>query len=1191
MLYLALPPTPPPILSTLTPQEVAGKASVPKKALTQNNDTAIATAQSKVCSPANTSQQSDLVGNLLAKVLKNSNPTKTASSTSVTKVNCSPSVRNLTVDEYKTRLDKQKPAKGFSQASSTKTVISQALTPENAEEDSALRAKDTKNDTNLNTAIAQPQQSNSANVSTNATADNYQEKALEKNPIGKILETVQELINVSLYASINNTLGNAANSQNNQQIAAATSDTPTSQDADINKIPEEKTSDNSEVASNSNINTSTQKILAIVQEVIAASLYASLNNNLSNAVQSQIPKSGEIALTPPEKLVSSNNTVNNQPNPDNNKNTVNNQPANSSQSLVTALKNAATSTNNVANPEKKPSLELAQIPDTPFLVGVLVNGREVGTLDVLIRDNILFIPLESFAEISRFTIEQSGKVLQAKTPLGVVNLQANDIRQINGVIYISKQTLQDKLKINVDLNTADINLLVDLPWRGGSGTRLATRLKPDVLPPSSAFSTLQQELNITTYSGTTDIRSSSLLGGRLAGGSWRARLENDFENSPNLSEYFFFKRNGQFSYQIGKQQLGLHPLLNGMSLTGLQFGYTNLPADTFNTSYSANELLPRRSRPVQSFRGSAPPASLVQLRVGGSIVAQQQVGFGGQYEFSDVNLPLGQNNQIELLIFDRNNLRVPREIRTVRINSSDLLLPSGGNVQLAGLGLTGNFVQTSLIGDSRFKSDDEGKLAGFYQVRQGLSNNLTFEGGVQALPDTLQAQAGMVLRLANPAILSASVATSNGQVGYSADLDVQLDRLEISANTQSLPQRYFSGFRNSKEYFNHSLEVKYNFGNLLDLGFVARSRQDESNSASYILPTFSARPFSSLSVSGRPDIDGRYLFNAYYQPTFATRLSFNTYGDNYISDLSYKFNNNYQLSLGSQFGGGDAASYTARIGHTPNDFRAFSWNVGLGFTADGEVGPVAGASIQVLPGLLGRIEYQGIPSRSQSYLGGFGNDRFSISLVSDLSFGGGRVTPAWSGGVSKERGAIAGQLAVAQKGQFDLSGSNVRVYDSRNSLVGNASTDSKGSFFVGNLPEGNYIVELEPDGLPVELSVPKSSLIAQVANSAVTRLDFPLRAEYGLAGKVTDVAGQPVSSVRIELINPQGARVITSVTDQFGLYRLDSVPVGKYVLRVSTQDTLNPNDILPKRQIEISNEFIYNQNLQLPISAAAKKKS
>lgn len=955
MLYLALPPNPPAILITLTPQEVAGKASVPKKALTQNG-TAITTAQPKVC-PAASTQRSDLVGNILAKLLKNSNPVQTASSIPVKTVNCNSSVG------VQTTPDKQKPANAFSQTSA-KTGITKETTFVQAEKprENSAASETSSNITNAQSAIAQP--------------GNNQDKGLEKNPIGKILATVQELINVSLYASINTAIGDtvSTSSQNSQKVVVASSDPSSSQEADSKKS-EAKTS-NEEVASNPNLNTttninpstSTQKILAIVQEVIAVSLYASLNNNLGNAVKLETPP-GEIALTPPDKLASSNNTVNTQPNPDSNKNTVNNQSATSPQNLVTALKNAASTNNSVANPQKKSGLELAQIPDTPFLVGVLINGREVGTLDILIRDNNLFVPLESFSEIARFTIEQNGKLLQAKTPLGIVNLQPDDLRQINGVVYISKQTLQDKLKINVDLNTADINLLVDLPWRGGGGTRLATRLKPDVLPPSSAFSTLQQELNVTTYSGTTDIRSSSLLGGRLGGGSWRVRLENDFENSPNLSEYFFFKRNGQFSYQVGRQQLGLHPLLNGITLTGLQFGYTNLPADSFNTTYSANELLPRRSRPVQSFRGSAPPASLVQLRVGSSIVSQQQVGFGGQYEFTDVNLPLGQNNQVELLIFDRNNLRVPREIRTIKINASDLLLPSGGNVQLAGLGLTGNFLQTSLIGDSRFQTTDEGKLAGFYQIRQGLSNNLTFEGGVQALPDTLQAQAGMVLRLANPAILSASVASSNGQLGYLADFDLQLDRLQITANSQSLPQRYLSGFRNTKEYFNHSLELKYNFGNLLDIGFIARSRQDEASSANYILPTFSARPFSSVFLSGRPDLDGRYLFNAFYQPTAATRLSFNTYGNTYVSDLSYKFNNNYQLSFGSEFGGGDAASYTARIGHTPNDFRAFSWNIGLGVTGNGEIGPVAGASMQILPGLLGRIEYQGIPARSQSYLG------------------------------------------------------------------------------------------------------------------------------------------------------------------------------------------------------------------------------
>ncbi|MEM1394108.1 MAG: carboxypeptidase-like regulatory domain-containing protein, partial [Cyanobacteria bacterium P01_H01_bin.150] len=108
--------------------------------------------------------------------------------------------------------------------------------------------------------------------------------------------------------------------------------------------------------------------------------------------------------------------------------------------------------------------------------------------------------------------------------------------------------------------------------------------------------------------------------------------------------------------------------------------------------------------------------------------------------------------------------------------------------------------------------------------------------------------------------------------------------------------------------------------------------------------------------------------------------------------------------------------------------------------------------------------------------------------------------------------------------------------------------------------------------------------------SGVTRADFPVRTEYGVAGKVTDASGQPLTKVRVELVTSKGARVLSGTTDQFGLYRLDGVPVGSYTLRVPEQDTLNSNDALPKRQVVINNKFVYNQNLQLPVSAAAKKK-
>jgi hypothetical protein len=1182
MLYLALPPAPTPIVVAIASDQTAGKppsvnvssARKPAKSSTPDSGNAsTATAHSSECrlSELNSqtkSQKPSLVNSLLGKML--------AASTSVKAQNiaCQP----------------QKQKSGIVAAPGQNSGVSVA---------------NSANAGNPNIA-ALPEQ-NSPQIASNTYNKSDYNKSAEKNTVGTILAAVQQLIHLSLYASINNVISAdaaqldtptankiASNSTANSSANAEVTENNVSQneiakvDNNTNNQTNKNTDNNSTIqASANNSNFDASRILALVQELISISLSATLNNTINDAITpNQSPQN--IAR----------NTK-----PDSQKNTTDFQPTDSSKvaavgNIINKLKPNSESKINPANSNPNPnseqnpenSLQLAKSPDEPFLVELSVNGREIGTLDVLLENKILLIPLESFAQLTGFTVEKTGAKVQVKTPLGTVQLDPDSLKQINNVSYISSAEMRNKLNITIDLNIADLTLLADLPWRSNGQYRPNTpNLKPDVFAPQNGLSSLRQEFNLTNGGGDSSLRSSTRLGGRLLGGSVGIRFDNNFVNSPDVSEYYFYKRNGNFRYQIGRQQLGLHPLLNGMDLTGLQFGYSNLPPETFGTSFNATELLPRRSRPIQTFRGEAPPASFVQLRVGGVAIAQQQVGFNGIYEFVDVNLPVGQNNEIEVLIFDRSNLRVPSEIRTVRINASDLLLPSGGNVQLAGLGISGNLVQDQLFRESN--SDYNGKLMGFYQFRQGLSNNLTFESSLQAIPGTLQSQAGLVWRLANPAILSASVGNSYGKLGYAADLDIQLNKLDINANSQSLPRSFRTGNKESFERFNHSLELKYRFSNKFNLGFIARNRQDDTSTASYILPTFTLRPFSTVSLNGRPDIDGRYLFNAFYQPNFATRFSFNTYGDTYLSDLSYKFKNDYQLSAGTEFGSGSAPRYTLGVGYYPNSLRQLSWNVGLALR-EGEVAPIAGASMQVLPGLLARLEYQGIPSRATSgNFGGFGDDRFSLTLVSDLSFAQGQIAPANYTGVTKERGAIAGHIKVeGAKGGFDLSGSNVSIIDNRGQVMGSSQTDSKGNFFVGGLPEGNYIVELQPDTLPVELSVPKTSMVAQVANSAVTRLDFPVRAEFGVAGRVTDVSGQPLAEVKIELMNSAGARILSGITDQFGLYRLDGVPVGKYMLRVSTQDGLNGNDALPKRSIEIRNEFVYNQNLQLPISAAAKKK-
>ncbi|AFY44638.1 carboxypeptidase regulatory-like domain-containing protein [Nostoc sp. PCC 7107] len=824
-----------------------------------------------------------------------------------------------------------------------------------------------------------------------------------------------------------------------------------------------------------------------------------------------------------------------------------------------------------------------------LLLGVIINRREVGNLDVIRQGNTLLLPLDDFAKFAGIAVETKDNNTYLNTPLGAINLTEDDIQNFKGVNYISDAFIRDKLSSNIEFNSLDLALIIDLPWRGDGTayTNEAVNLQPDVFAPLNGFSNLRQELNIVNNAGDVNLRSSTLLGGRLAGGLWRVRVNNNFENSPDVSEYFYYKRNGRFLYQVGRQQIGISPLVNSLNLTGAQFGYTNIPTNRFNQTNSANELLPRRSRPLQTFQGVVPPASFVQLRVSGIVVAQQQVGFDGRYEFVDVNLPVGQNNQIEILVFERNNLNVPSEIRSVRINASDLLLPAGGNVQLAGVGLTGNLVQNSLFDNN--SGVDAGQFAGFYQIRQGLSNNLTFEGSVQAIPNTLQSQAGLVWRVANPLVLSASVGNSFGKLGYNTDLDIQLGKLDITANSQSYPNGYRNG-KNSGEFFNHSAEVSYRFNNNFQLGFLARSRKSGSDSNDYISPTFSLRPFARLSLSGRPDITGQYLFNAFYQVNRAAKLSFNTYGDRYASDLSYDFNRSYQLSLGTDFGGNYATRYTATLSYNPPSIRQLSWRMGLAYR-EGNFGPIVGASMQVLPGLFARVEYQGIPfaGRRNSF-GGFDDDRLTVSLVSDLSFAGGRAVPSNFSSLGKDRGAIAGRITVSDENKgYDLSGASVRIINNHNKPVGGAKTDSSGNFFVGGLPEGIYRVEVDPEQLPVELTLPKTGRVAEVGMAGVTNVDFAARLEYGLAGRITDVAGQPMSEVRVELVNVAGTEVLSAMTDEFGLYRVDGVPVGKYTLRVPPQDAIANSETFPKREVNIHNEFVYDQNLQLPISTAAKE--
>jgi len=756
-----------------------------------------------------------------------------------------------------------------------------------------------------------------------------------------------------------------------------------------------------------------------------------------------------------------------------------------SQQKATTLKN----NDNLLGEVSTPANTVKTQPEI-LLVGIIIRRKEVGNLEILKIDNSFLIPLDDFAKITGMTVKKAvGEIIEITTPLGTIKLEQIDYKTINGIIYITDTLIANKLATSIEFDPSEVALIVDLPWQTNArSASQQTELKADIRPPQTSFSSVRQNLDLSQNGNSSSLRSSTILGGRLGGGSWRIRADNNFQDQQAITEYFWYKRTGEIRYQLGRQEIGLHPLLSSLNMTGAQIAYTNLPSGRFYETSQGTELLPRRASPRRTFRGQAPPGSFVQLRVDGTVIAQQQVGLNGEYQFFNVNLSTTVN-EIEFLIYKRNNFNSPAEIRQLRIGTSDLLLPAGRFVHLVGAGVSGNLFDSVNIGQGN--SGQVSQPTAFYQFRQGLSDNFTIEAGVQNAPNTrkeggstLQAQTGFIWQIATPLTLAASVGNSNGKTAYTSELQAQFPPWQFFATSQFFPASYLSNSQD-RSRFDHRANLSYKVSDRLSLGIIARSRQDETTSATYIAPAFNWHPLQGLYLSGRPDLDGRYILDTFYQFNKSVNLSANVTGDRKLVDIAYSLNLQNQLSLSAEFGGNVSTRYRAIYSYTPLRVNRLSYRLGIVADETGAVRPIIGASLPVFSGVLLRAEYQGLPGRSSFQ--SFNDQQLIVSLVAGFTVDQGRFIPAQNSAISQNRGQITGRIQI--EGGSNLPGlklEGVEIEVSRDNLLTRTKTDSQGNFLIGNLPEGVYLVELDPEQLPFALVPVKTTYTAEVAAGAIT---------------------------------------------------------------------------------------------------------
>ena len=94
-------------------------------------------------------------------------------------------------------------------------------------------------------------------------------------------------------------------------------------------------------------------------------------------------------------------------------------------------------------------------------------------------------------------------------------------------------------------------------------------------------------------------------------------------------------------------------------------------------------------------------------------------------------------------------------------------------------------------------------------------------------------------------------------------------------------------------------------------------------------------------------------------------------------------------------------------------------------------------------------------------------------------------------------------------------------------------------------------------------------------------MPFKLQVRYSVAGKVSLENGEPLRHVELALLDERGRQMRSFRTDEFGLYRADSLPPGRYRIVL-----VHEGELLAAREVIVRDTFLFEQDLLLEDAGA-----
>ena len=816
-----------------------------------------------------------------------------------------------------------------------------------------------------------------------------------------------------------------------------------------------------------------------------------------------------------------------------------------------------------------------ELPDRfeRLLVAAMVGSQEGETFEVLREQDRFYVPLTALVTTCGCELDEREDGDYLITPIGTRLIESAHIVEMDGIRYVSQTFLFDALATQLAFDQELYALRFYFPWRPGAPLRAVTadgevrEVVADDVPASLSLTSARLNGRYTRQQDRSTSVANGLFHGRVADGRWRVALDQTIGGNTQVREYAWTRIMGQKLVLAGHQRVNLHPLLSGIELTGVQGAWTNQPLDAFAISSQPSELLPRSLRTTTTVRGRGPAAGLAELRIDGIPTRVQTISLAGTYEFFDLQLPSRQSTRIEVYVYERFNRAAPIEIHDHTRGVSDYLLPAGATTLMGGAGAAGNYVGDLL--DNRFSA---GSAAGFFQARHGLSERVTVESSVQMKEGRYQAAAGLTGSLGRNFVGSAAVATSGVAMGWDVDVQGYFSRWRVTARSQQTGAGFSTDLSPARH--SHYGEVTFRPTSNLDVGIIAASRDDGFIQTEYVRPSLSWQPTARTWVRAAPDSFGRYRFDFSWAATNRTRLSAGYVDRRAIVGMTTNLTPYVGLSATAEWDERYGDRQAVQATWTSDSAWEPGFVAGVRRTG-GALGVTLGAQATFGPGVLLSAQFENDPRFNDPLARR--DPRLTIRLFTDLAFAGGQVLGGRSYSLSSTRGAVGGRVRVEGADGVDpeaLAGLPVLV-DGR-ALT---KTQRGGRFYVGNLRPGVHLVEIDPQGLPIEFSLRDTARQVRIEPGAVTGVDVMATREYGFAGRVL-VEDQIFAFAVVELLDGAGDVVQTARADRFGLYRFDGVPVGVYTLRLSPKNAPGADVIWPSREIEVS-DFSFGNDLVL----------